>query len=271
MDRLSLPGVAAWVFETSASDVIYHKSQAFKLKLLPFLKDLQRKSKNGGTPLGHPKSQRGVMAIAFSVNGTVKSAKILFLAVCALSVATVAPARAADPEAYVRSIAERLEPLLQNGHITPESIDRFLKTNIFEELDMKRISAYVLRHHWLEISDQKQQKFMDIFRYLIIQNFKKQLVQYAKAEIRVIRSVEHQPEGVSVITRVRRPSKSSVNMNWRLFRDDNELKIFDVSVQGISKLAATRAEYKTVLEQHGFDHLISEICGRFEGAKPDSC
>ena len=211
------------------------------------------------------------MAIAFSVNGTAKSAKILLLAACALSFATVTSARAADPEAYVRSIAERLEPLLQNGRIAPEAIDSFLRANIFEELDMKRISAYVLRHHWLEIGDQKQRKFMDIFRYLIIQNFKKQLVRYAKAEIRVIRSIEHEPDGVSVITQVRRPSKSSVNMNWRLFRDENELKIFDISVQGISKLAATRAEYKSVIEQHGFDHLISEICGGFEGAKPASC
>ena len=60
-------------------------------------------------------------------------------------------------------------------------------------------------------------------------------------------------------------------MNWRLFRDNNELKIFDVSVQGISKLAATRSEYKSVLEKQGFNYLLAQICSKLEGPQPASC
>ena len=84
-------------------------------------------------------------------------------------------------------------------------------------------------------------------------------------------SVEHEPEGVSVITRVRVPSKSPLNMNWRLFRDKDQLKIFDVSVQGISKLSATRSEYKSVLETQGFNYLLAQICSKLEGPHPKSC
>lgn len=211
------------------------------------------------------------MALTNSVGGTVKSAGMAAIVILVASLFFSAPARAADPEAYVRSIADKLEPLLNNGHLTAENVDTFLKTNIRNQLDMERIGRYVLRKHWKEIDEAGQAKFMDIFQYFILESFKKQLVKYSKAEIKIIRSVEHEPAGVSVITRVRVPSKSPVNMNWRLFRDEDQIRIFDVSVQGISKLSATRAEYKSVLENHGFDHLITEICNRIEGTKPTSC
>jgi phospholipid transport system substrate-binding protein len=211
------------------------------------------------------------MALTNSVGGTVKSAGTAAFIILVASLFFSAPARAADPEAYVRSIADKLEPLLNNGHLTPENVDAFLKANILNQLDMQRIGRYVLRKHWKEIDQARQEKFMDIFQYFILESFKKQLVKYSKAEIKIIRSVEHEPAGVSVITRVRVPSKSPVNMNWRLFREEGQIRIFDVSVQGISKLSATRAEYKSVLEKHGFNHLITEICNRLEGTKPTSC
>ena len=211
------------------------------------------------------------MAIQLLVEGTRKSARVFAAIAVIVGILASGDARANDPEAYVRSIADKLEPLLQNGHLTAENVDAFLKANIFEELDMKRIARYVLRAHWSTIGKKDRQKFIEIFRLSILENFKKQLVKYAKAEIKIIRSVEHAPAGVSVITRVRVPSKSPVNMNWRLYRVDDELKIFDVSVQGISRLSATRAEYKAVLEQHGFDRLIKEICARLEQPQPKAC
>ena len=211
------------------------------------------------------------MAIKLLVEGTRKSA--LIFAAIAVIFASLASgdARASDPEAYVRSIADKLEPLLQNGHLTPENVDAFLKANILDQLDMKRIARYVLRKHWSKINEKDRRKFIEIFRISILENFKKQLVKYAKAEIKIIRSVAHAPAGVSVITRVRVPSKSPVNMNWRLYKVEDELRIFDVSVQGISRLSATRAEYKAVLEQHGFDRLIKEICARLEKPEPKAC
>jgi ABC-type transporter MlaC component len=112
---------------------------------------------------------------------------------------------------------------------------------------------------------------MTVFRYFIVENFKRQLVKYSNAEIRVVRTVEHEPEGVSVITRVRAPSKSPLDMNWRLFREKDGLKIFDVSVQGISKLSATRSEYKTVLEEKGFNYLLQQICSKLESPEQASC
>ncbi|MCG8544243.1 MAG: ABC transporter substrate-binding protein [Alphaproteobacteria bacterium] len=211
------------------------------------------------------------MAIQLLVESTRKSARVFAAIAVIVGVLASGDARANDPEAYVRSIADKLEPLLQNGHLTAENVDAFLKANIFEELDMKRIARYVLRAHWSTIGEKDRQKFIEIFRVSILENFKKQLVKYAKAEIKIIRSVEHAPAGVSVITRVRVPSKSPVNMNWRLYRVDDGLKIFDVSVQGISRLSATRAEYKAVLEQHGFDRLIKEICARLEQPQPKAC
>lgn len=188
---------------------------------------------------------------------------------CALVVA--APADASDAEDYVRTIAGKLEPLLRQSDLTPKSVEDFLQTNIVGELDMNRIAKYVLRNHWSQITNEDQQRFKSVFRLFIVENFKHQLVKYSNAEIRIVRSVEHKPEGVSVITRVRLPSKSPLSMNWRLFRENNQLKIFDVSVQGISKLSATRSEYKSVLEQHGFSYLLKQICSKLDDPKTASC
>lgn len=211
------------------------------------------------------------MAFRLSILRTATLGKLLAVLAFSVSLIAATPAQASDAETYVRAIAEKLEPLLKNGEVTPSSVDAFLQANIVEELDMNRISKYVLRNHWGKISADEQQKFKSIFRLFIVENFKRQLVKYSNAEIRIIRSVEHKPEGVSVITRVRVPSKSPLNMNWRLFRENNELKIFDVSVQGISKLSATRSEYKSVLERKGFTYLLAQICSRLEGPQPKSC
>lgn len=211
------------------------------------------------------------MAIRLSTHGIAAFGKAAVAVAFSWVLFVASPVQASDAEAYVRSIAEKLEPLLQNGHLTDKSVDEFMNSTIVDELDMDRISKYVLRNHWSEITSEDQKKFMSVFRYFIVENFKRQLVKYSNAEIRIIRSVEHEPEGVSVITRVRVPSKSPLNMNWRLFRDNDRLRIFDVSVQGISKLSATRSEYKSVLEEHGFSYLLKQICAKLEGPHPAAC
>ena len=211
------------------------------------------------------------MAIRLSFDWTATLKRLLAAVAFSCALIAVAPAQASDAEDYVRTIAEKLEPLLQNGHLTPKSVDDFLQANIVGELDMNRISKYVLRNHWSQITGEDQQKFKSVFRHFIVENFKRQLVKYSNAEIRIIRSIEHEPEGVSVITRIRVPSKSPMNMNWRLFREKNQIKIFDVSVQGISKLSATRSEYKTVLEEHGFSYLLKQICSKLDDPQTASC
>jgi phospholipid transport system substrate-binding protein len=211
------------------------------------------------------------MAIGLFIHGTAIIKRLAAVAAFACALFLAAPADASDAEAYVRSIAEKLEPLLQNGHLTSQSVDEFLRSNIADQLDMARISKYVLRNHWSEITDQDQEKFKTVFRYFIVETFKQQLVKYNNAEIRIVRSIEHEPEGVSVITRLHMPSKSPLDMNWRLFRENDGIKIFDVSVQGISKLSATRSEYKTVLEEHGFNYLLQQICSKLESSDRTSC
>jgi phospholipid transport system substrate-binding protein len=211
------------------------------------------------------------MAIGGSIYRTATLKRFIALVAFTFALIAAAPAQASDAETYVRGIAEKLEPLLQTEHLTPKSVDAFLQANIAEELDMNRISKYVLRNHWSSITGEDQQRFKNVFRLFIVENFKRQLVKYSNAKIRIVRSVEHKPEGVSVITRIRVPSKSPLNMNWRLFRDKDQLKIFDVSVQGISKLSATRSEYKTVLDQHGFGYLMKQICARLDDPRTASC
>lgn len=211
------------------------------------------------------------MTIGLKISGIATIRRLAAAAAFACALVLAAPAQAGDAEAYVRSIADKLEPVLQNGQLTPQNVDSFLKTNIADELDMDRIGKYVLRNHWSEITGEDQEKFMTVFRYFIVENFKRQLVKYSNAEIRVVRTVEHEPEGVSVITRVRAPSKSPLDMNWRLFREKDGLKIFDVSVQGMSKLSATRSEYKTVLEEKGFNYLLQQICSKLESPEQASC
>lgn len=211
------------------------------------------------------------MAIGWFLDRNANVKRILATVAFSCALIVAAPADASDAEDYVRTIADKLEPLLQNGHLTPKSVENFLQANIVGELDMNRISKYVLRNHWSEITNEDQQKFKSVFRLFIVENFKRQLVKYSNAKIRIVRSVEHKPEGVSVITRVRVPSKSPLNMNWRLFRDNDRLRIFDVSVQGISKLSATRSEYKSVLEEHGFGYLLKQICSKLDNPKTASC
>ena len=203
--------------------------------------------------------------------GTEKSVRILATITLILGILGAAPAKASEAESYVRSIADKLEPLLGNGDLTYDNIDAFLTAHIAEQLDMRRIARYVLSKYWSKISAAERQRFMNVFRNSILESYKKHLYNYAKAEIRIVRSVEHPPAGVSVITKVRVPSKSPLSMNWRLYRTKNQLKIFDISVAGISKVSSARSEYKTVLEKHGFNHLITEICNRIEGKRPKSC
>ena len=203
--------------------------------------------------------------------GTEKSVRLLATIILILGILGAAPAKASEAESYVRSIADKLEPLLGNGDLTYDNIDAFLTAHIAEQLDMRRIARYVLSKYWSKISATERQRFMNVFRNAILESYKKHLYNYAKAEIRIVRSVEHPPAGVSVITKVRVPSKSPLSMNWRLYRTKNQLRIFDISVAGISKVSSARSEYKSVLEKHGFNHLITEICNRIEGKRPESC
>ena len=50
---------------------------------------------------------------------------------------------------------EKLQPLLQNGNLTPQNVDEFLRSNIADQLDMTRISKYVLRNYMAQMAIDK--------------------------------------------------------------------------------------------------------------------
>jgi phospholipid transport system substrate-binding protein len=131
---------------------------------------------------------------------------------------------------------------------------------ILPHFDFVRISQWVLGKHWRTANPQQQSKFIEEFRTLLVRTYAMALLEYADRPIKYL-PVHADPQGetVTIKTEVEGPGNQSVPMNYRMHKKDNEWKVFDVSVNGVSLISTYRASFASEIRQGGLDALISSL------------
>ena len=195
-------------------------------------------------------------------------AKVLgFVASAALlSWAGLAAASSPDDVVEERTMAVAAVLALPDS---PERTERLAAT-IDESLDFAFLAGLALGRHWEQRSDEERQEFMDLLRTLLQNNYEDRLtgheldddytVEFESSRVRGDRAFV--PAEVDYDGRVE-------SLVYRLYRDDDDWRIYDLIVDDISLEETYRDGYVPIIEEHGWEELIRRMQERVDQLTSD--
>ena len=162
----------------------------------------------------------------------------------------------ATAESVISHIEENRSVLEKN----PEKIYDMVNQLIIPRFDFVSMSKWVLGKHWKQASEEQRSKFIIQFKELLVRTYARALLEYSGQEIKYF-PVEQNPESNLAVVRTELTSKSSAQLPilYRMHQKNEEWKVVDVAVDGVSLVTTYRGSFATQIKKNGFDSLLNEL------------
>ena len=194
---------------------------------------------------------------------------LAFLAAVALpAFGSASPAVAAGPSAFVTQFNAQIGQILGDKSLTPAERQRRFHDLLDQDVDLSRISKFVLGHHWEGSGGAFQQEFTSVFENYLVRALIDRLAEYGGDSINVTGMQAEGEHSAVVSTTMVYPSGAAVSrIDWLLRKTPDCFKIEDVNDSGVSLAVFYREQFATVIGHDGGQvaGLIPEMRQKLNG------
>ncbi len=174
------------------------------------------------------------------------------------------------PQIVIQHTSEELQKNLQK----PEYKNDFIKaTHLVDKIleshvDFDRVSMLILGKYWKTATPEQQASFKKEFRTLLVRTYTTAFTEYANWNIRYLPlSLEEGENKALVRTEILQAGAQPVQVNYRMVNLNNDWKVYDVLIEGISLVQNYRTSFTNQVARTGsLDQLITELTQRNSSA-----
>ena len=159
--------------------------------------------------------------------------------------------------------------MFKEGNISPTEREQKLRAIAESHFDFAEMARSAIGYHWKTLTPSQQSEFVPLFTAFIedaylsrIESYSVQKIneQIQTSMIQFTRETNDGPDYAEVFsTVVLQDQKDPIPVNYLMRRDGAEWKIYDITIDSISVIANYRNQFNRVLNNDGYDKLVSII------------
>jgi phospholipid transport system substrate-binding protein len=192
---------------------------------------------------------------------------VLAAATVLTALAPLWPAHAAvAPDALVRDLstqvldAVKADPAIQAGDVAKVIV--LVDQKILPYLNFPRMTASAVGRHWRSATPAQQDKLQAEFKTLLVRTYAGALAQVKDQTVQ-LKPLRARPDDTEVVVRTEvKGSGEPIQLDYRLEKDGDSWKIFDVNVLGIWLVDQYRSSFAQEISNGGIDGLIAKLVER---------
>lgn len=164
---------------------------------------------------------------------------------------------AGDPGEFLVSFGQRAVKDLNDTALSESEREQKFRILFNEAVDVPAIGRFVLGAHWRAASKEEREGFLAAFEDMALQRFLPMFLRQDEEyrgksfDIAGVRYSGEQNPMIFIEALVQREKGEPVRLEWRLRERDGQLKILDISAEGISMALTLRQEYASAIRQTG--------------------
>ncbi|MDE2229980.1 MAG: ABC transporter substrate-binding protein [Alphaproteobacteria bacterium] len=176
------------------------------------------------------------------------------LALAATFLVWIAPVRAAptDPSAFVDGLVQQALSILRNPQMPDAQREERFSTLLHSGFDIPRIARFVLGRYWLSASDQDRDRFSHLFADWVVRTYSARFKEYSGETIKVTGARSESATSYVVSSQlIHANGAPPTTIYWHVRKADDDMKIVDVEVEGVSMALTEREEIASVIQRSG--------------------
>ena len=176
-----------------------------------------------------------------------------------------------DAGAFVKDLGDHAIRVLTGPDISDvEREDRF-RLLLRQSFDVKRIGRFVLGRYARGVEPASIDEYQGLFEDLIVATYAARFAQYSGQKFVIKRVARPKGRRDSIVMSEIRPADGgpSIRIDWQVKDADDDYKIVDIRVEGVSMSVTQREEFTAVIRRNGgrFEALIPILRKKTEGLK----
>lgn len=178
----------------------------------------------------------------------------------------------AENETPAIEIVEQLHAVLLNNMKNSKTLGlqgRYdaLSPLIDQSFDFPLIAKVILSHHWDALNNADQTLFIETLTDLTKTTYAARFDEYTDETFNTVGTETLRKSRLLIRTEIQSTEEDLVSLNYLVHPVGDAWKIISVIANGVNDLSLKRAEYSTIIREHGFPSLIDQINKKIEGNK----
>lgn len=193
---------------------------------------------------------------------------IQFISLTALLIFAYPPAFAnsSDPVSMLQHVASNMITGLKNNKATlktkPDIVFNLAYRYVVPNADLAEMSKRVLPPSvWNNATAAERKQFQQEFTTTIIRTYASALTSYEDQTVKFfpVRGNYANAKTVEVSGEIVSNQTQPIHVSYRLIRSNNNWKLIDMSVEGVSMLDSFRAQFSGIVSQGSMSQLLAQI------------
>ncbi len=127
-----------------------------------------------------------------------------------------------------------------------------------EIFDFTEISQRSLARHWQARTPGERQEFVRLFGDLLEHSYITKIEGYSGEKIQYAGEL---PDGdqATVKTRIVTKQGTEIPVDYRMFRNGERWRAYDVAIEGVSLVANYRSQFNAIIQRSGYPDLVAKL------------
>lgn len=168
-------------------------------------------------------------------------------------------------EDFIKSTTAKGVEEIINANVSDEVKDKRFYDLLNDALDMEFIGQFVLGRNWRTANKTQREEFIKVYRDLNIKTWSKRFNEFKGKNFVFKGTTKSSSKGqVFVNTEVPMDQGAPAKVLWRVREKNNNYKIVDIVIEGVSLAQASRSEYTSFIKNNpgGLNALIKDLNDR---------
>jgi phospholipid transport system substrate-binding protein len=179
------------------------------------------------------------------------------------------PALAGPPTDQVKNRVDRVIKILDDPQMKPEArtAERRAAIRVVanELFDFREISQRSLARHWQQRSPVEREEFSRLFGDLLELSYVSKIELYSGEKVQYLGEALD-GEYATVRTRIVTKQGTEIPVDYRLLRQGDQWRAYDVLIEGVSLVGNYRTQFNSVIQRSSYDGLVKALRSRRDEA-----
>lgn len=183
---------------------------------------------------------------------------LLFITLLVLPLQSYAATGKESVENQVNKILEKLKDPAFKEQPRDAQIAEVRKI-INEIFDYTELSKRTLGRNWKKFSDAQKTEFISLFSVLLENVYADRILAYTHEVIEFGKEIELKKGRVEVASNIITSANKKIPLNYRMILKDNQWKVYDIVIEGVSMVRNYRSQFKQILSKKSPEELLETL------------
>ncbi len=170
---------------------------------------------------------------------------------------------------FVQNLGDTAIEVLKAPDTTPEQRRVKFQEILDRDFAVNTIGRFALGRYWRAVTPDQQKEYLRLFRLFVLNSYASRLDGYSGQSFSVVEAHSIDNMDTLVNTEISQTNAEPLRVDYRVRTQQDDYKIVDVLVEGISLVRTQRSEFASIINREGFDGLL-ELMRDYDGTAPSN-